>query len=46
MTEGKGSRREELSEDFLYLHADTICDSSIFERLIKTESDITLPVEF
>ena len=37
---------EELSEDFLYLHADTICDSSIFERLIKSESDITLPVEF
>lgn len=28
------------------MHADTICDSSIFERLIKSESDITLPVEF
>lgn len=37
---------EELSEDFLYLHADTICDLSIFERLIKSESDVTLPVEF
>lgn len=37
---------EELSEDFIYLHADTICDLSIFERLVKSESDITLPVEY
>lgn len=35
-----------LNDDFIYLHADTICEPQIFERLVKVESDITLPVDY
>lgn len=35
-----------LNDDFIYLHADTICEPQIFERLVKIESDIVLPVEY
>lgn len=35
-----------LHDDFIYLHADTICEPQIFERLVKMESDITLPVDY
>lgn len=35
-----------LEEDFIYLHADTICEPEIFEKLIKMKSDITLPVDY
>ena len=34
-----------LHDDFIYLHADTICDESIFEELIRNEGDIVLPVD-
>ncbi|MDE7322293.1 MAG: phosphocholine cytidylyltransferase family protein [Lachnospiraceae bacterium] len=35
-----------LHDDFIYLHADTICEPQIFEKLVKMESDITLPVDY
>ncbi len=34
-----------LHDDFIYLHADTLCDVSIFEELLKSEGDIVLPVD-
>lgn len=35
----------QLHEDFIYLHADTICDIGIFDELIWSEGDIVLPVD-
>lgn len=35
-----------IQDDFIYLHADTICDPSIFEKLVKMTSDVTLPVDY
>lgn len=35
-----------LADDFIYLHADTICVPEIFEKLVRLESDIVLPVEY
>ncbi len=37
---------EKLQEDFLYLHADTLCEPAIIERLIQMEGDIVLPVDY
>ncbi len=37
---------ETLHEDFIYLHADTLCDPTIFEKLIHPDADIVLPVEY
>lgn len=37
---------EALSEDFIYLHADTLCDPVIMERLFCMEADIVLPVDY
>ncbi|MCR5102674.1 MAG: phosphocholine cytidylyltransferase family protein [Butyrivibrio sp.] len=34
-----------LHDDFIYLHADTICDITIFEDLLKADGDIILPVD-
>jgi len=36
----------ELQEDFIYLHADTICEPCIFEEMMHADGDIILPVEF
>ena len=35
----------QLHDDFIYLHADTICDVAIFEELIGCEGDIVLPID-
>lgn len=35
-----------LDDDFVYLHADTICDPHIFQKLVKMEWDVTLPVDY
>lgn len=35
----------ELREDFLYLHADTLCEPSVFEDLLKDNADISLPYD-
>lgn len=34
-----------LHDDFIYLHADTICAPGIFEELLNSEGDIVLPVD-
>lgn len=36
---------KQLHDDFIYLHADTICDLSIFEELLRAKGDIVLPVD-
>lgn len=36
----------ELHEDFIYLHADTLCEPIIFEKLVHLESDIVLPIDY
>ncbi len=35
-----------LHDDFIYLHADTLCEPAIFEKLVRMEADIILPVEY
>lgn len=35
----------ELSDDFIYMHADTLCAPSILEELIDHKGDIVLPVD-
>lgn len=37
---------EGLHDDFIYLHADTLCEPSIFEKLVEMDGDIILPVEY
>lgn len=37
---------EALREDFIYLHADTLCEPVIFEKLVKFQADVVLPVEY
>ena len=36
---------KQLHDDFVYLHADTICDVSVFDELLKADGDIVLPVD-
>jgi choline kinase len=38
--------QEYLIDDFIYMHADTLCDTLIFEDLLGAEGDIVLPTEF
>lgn len=38
-----GMRR--LHDDFIYLHADTICDMGIFDELLRADGDVVLPVD-
>lgn len=33
-------------EDTVYLHADTLCDPSIFEEMVQGTDDIVMPVDF
>jgi L-glutamine-phosphate cytidylyltransferase len=35
-----------LKDDFIYMHADTLCDTSIFERLLDSNGEIVLPIDF
>ncbi|MBP2657240.1 MAG: putative sugar nucleotidyltransferase [Firmicutes bacterium] len=35
-----------LHDDFVYLHADTLCAPEIFETLLQEEGDIILPVDY
>lgn len=37
--------RHAVSEDFVYLHADTICEDALFDRLLSHAGDIVLPVD-
>ncbi len=34
-----------LHDDFIYLHADTICEPSVFEKMVEMKWDVTLPVD-
>lgn len=36
---------QQLHDDFIYMHADTICDIGIFEDLLTCDGDIVLPVD-
>ncbi len=36
---------KQLHDDFIYLHAGTICDIHIFEQLLTSDGDIVLPVD-
>lgn len=35
-----------LNDDFMYLHADTICEDSIIDRMLDSKADAVLPVEY
>jgi len=35
-----------LHDDFVYLHADTLCAPEIMEKLVKSDADIMLPVDY
>lgn len=35
-----------LHDDFVYLHADTLCAPEIFEAMIREEGDMILPVDY
>lgn len=37
---------EKLTDDFIYMHADTLCAPGILEKIMELEADINLPVEF
>lgn len=37
---------EALQDDFIYLHADTLCEPAIFEKLVYPEADVVLPVDY
>ena len=37
---------EALHDDFIFLHADTLCEPEILEKMIQTEGDVILPVEY
>lgn len=35
-----------LNDDFIYMHADTLCDIQIFEDLLGQNGEIVLPIDF
>lgn len=35
-----------IHDDFIYMHADTLCEPSIFEKLVCIDADAVLPVEY
>lgn len=35
-----------ISDDIIYMHADTLCSPSIFERMLNEKADIVLPVDY
>lgn len=37
---------DEIDDDFIYLHADTLCEKKIFTELVEFNADINLPTEF
>lgn len=37
---------EALQDDFIYMHADTLCEPAILEKLLCLEADVILPVEY
>ncbi len=37
---------ETLHDDFVYLHADTLCEPAVFDKMLRLDGDIVLPVEY
>lgn len=37
---------EMIYDDFIYLHADTLCEPSIFEKLVYPKADVVLPIDY
>ncbi len=37
---------EYLHDDFIYLHADTLCDPAVFRRMLSSSADVVLPVDY
>lgn len=37
---------EALHDDFIFLHADTLCEPKIFEKLVHMQGDVVLPVDY
>ncbi len=37
---------DRLHDDFIYMHADTLCEPSVFEKMICLDADVVLPVEY
>lgn len=35
-----------VSDDFIYMHADTLCSPAIFDCMIKTDADMVLPIDY
>ena len=35
-----------IKDDVIYMHADTLCSPSVFERMINENADIVLPVDY
>jgi len=38
--------QELLIDDFIYMHADTLCDTEIFKELLEHDGEIVLPIDF
>jgi choline kinase len=38
--------QELLKDDFIYMHADSLCDTEIFEHLLNQDGDIVLPTDY
>ena len=36
---------QNLKEDFIYMHADTICEPSILQELLASSADVVLPID-
>lgn len=37
---------DELDDDFIFIHGDTLCDRRIFDELVKLRADVNLPVDY
>ncbi len=35
-----------VSDDFVYMHADTLCSPTIFDRMMETDADMVLPIDY
>jgi len=35
-----------LKEEFIFIHADSLCDPGLFDELVKSAGDVVLPVDF
>ncbi len=38
--------QDAMSDDFIYMHADTLCSPAIFDHMIETDADMVLPIDY